>query len=272
MSNAKLTAVLVLVAAVLAGMVTVFYLVPQDGPSGRPADEAPAVIQLLKDPQIVQPVAFTDIDGRAYNFADLRGKVVFVNFWATWCPPCIAEMPDLVELQEKYRDQLLVIGVSEDEEPVDVVRKFAAERGVNYPIVMVTPELRAAFPLVVALPTTFMLNTEGGLAKKHVGQLRRGETEAVARVLAGLKVDSTIEYVEDPGKLSASEASQISNVPGVDLTRIAAEHRPALIQALNTEKCNCGCDLSIAKCRVDDPTCTASLPVAQMYLEKYVNR
>jgi thiol-disulfide isomerase/thioredoxin len=271
MSNTKLTAVLVLVAAALAGVVAVFYLGPRDTTRRSSVDDAPAVVQLLKDPQPVAPVAFTDLDGRAYNLGDLKGKVVLVNFWATWCPPCLAEIPDLIDLQEKYRDQILVVGVSEDEEPVEVVRKFAAERGVNYPIVMVTPELRDAFPLVVALPTTFVLDRDGRLAKKHVGQLRHAETEVIARALSGLSVDSTIEYVEDPGRLSPSEASQITTVPGVDMTQVSEERRASLIQALNTEKCTCGCDLSVAKCRVDDPTCTVSLPIAQTILSKFVS-
>ena len=272
MSNPKLAAVLVLIATALAGVVGVFYLVPRDGAAPRPGDEAPTVIQLLKDPAEVKPVAFTDLDGRVQNLPDLRGKVVLVNFWATWCPPCVAEIPDLAALQEKYRDQLVVIGISEDEEPVDVVKKFTADLGVNYPIVMVTPEQRDAFPLVVALPTTFYLNPDGRLAKKHVGQLRRGETETIVRALAGLPVDSTIEYIDDPGKLSASEASQITTVPGVDMTRVEEARRPTLVQALNTEKCTCGCDLSVAKCRVDDPTCTVSLPIAQTILSQFVSQ
>ena len=72
-----------------------------------------------------------DLDGREISTASLRGKVVIVNFWATWCGPCRAEIPDLVALQDKYRDTLQVIGISEDEAGVEVVRRFAAEHQVN---------------------------------------------------------------------------------------------------------------------------------------------
>ena len=87
-----------------------------------------------------------DLDGRSITSASLRGKVALINFWATWCGPCRAEIPDLVALQDKYRDQLQVIGISEDEAGPDIVRRFAASHNVNYPIVMLTPELEHVFP------------------------------------------------------------------------------------------------------------------------------
>src|SRR5215831_13610406 len=74
-------------------------------PEGAPVDVAsdPAVVQLLKDPAPLGDFAVTDLGGRTISSSDLRGKVVLVNFWATWCPPCRAEIPDLIKLQDKYR-------------------------------------------------------------------------------------------------------------------------------------------------------------------------
>src|SRR5262245_23578875 len=100
-----------------------------------PAGEAP-VVELLKEGPPLPDFAMTDITGRAITSKDLRGKVVLVNFWATWCPPCRAEIPDLIALQDKYRDKLVVIGVSEDEGGVDEVKAFVAKQRMNYPIVM----------------------------------------------------------------------------------------------------------------------------------------
>src|SRR5207247_2896898 len=101
-----------------------------------------------------------DLDGRQISTSDWRGKVVLVNFWATWCPPCRAEIPDLVALQTKYGDRLQVIGVSEDEGSVDAVRQFAQAQHINYPVVMSTPELRKVFTGVNALATSFVLDRE----------------------------------------------------------------------------------------------------------------
>ena len=84
----------------------------------------------------VAPFTVTDLDGKTISMADLKGKVVLVNFWATWCPPCRAEIPDLVRLQEKYRDKLVVLGISEDEDASpQEVKAFGAEQKMNYPIV-----------------------------------------------------------------------------------------------------------------------------------------
>ena len=94
----------------------------------------------------VPEFSITDIEGRSTRSTEWQGKVVLVNFWATWCAPCRAEIPDLVELQDKYRDQLVIVGVSEDEEGSRQVKRFAAEHDINYPVVMVTPELRKVFP------------------------------------------------------------------------------------------------------------------------------
>src|SRR5438105_12850284 len=83
-----------------------------------------------------------DLDGRQISTSDWRGKVVLINFWATWCPPCRAEIPDLIALQEKYRDQLQIIGVSEDEAGPEVVKRFVAEHRMNYPVVFFSSRRR----------------------------------------------------------------------------------------------------------------------------------
>jgi peroxiredoxin len=201
---------------------------------------------------------------------DWKGKVVLVNFWATWCPPCLAEIPDLIALQDKYRDEVVVIGVSEDEGSIDAVKRFAEDRKINYPIVMATPELQQLFPGVIALPTTFVLDPEGRMAHKRVGLLNAKQTEGVTRALAGLSVNARIERVDDPSRLSADGVSQIKDIPGVDLSRVPADRKAEVIQALNAENCTCGCGLSVAKCRIDDPHCDVSLPVAKTIVAKYM--
>ena len=74
--------------------------------------DAKIALQFYSDPAPVGAIAMKDVDGRTISSADWTGKVVIVNFWATWCPPCRAEIPDLIALQNKYRDQLVIIGIS----------------------------------------------------------------------------------------------------------------------------------------------------------------
>jgi thiol-disulfide isomerase/thioredoxin len=223
----------------------------------------PAQLRFFRNPATVQDFTMRDLDGRAISSASLRGKVALINFWATWCGPCRAEIPDLVALQAKYRNQLQVIGVSEDESGVEVVRSFAAAHQVNYPIVMLTAELEKIFPGVHALPTTFLIDREGRLVQKHVGMLNAPTTEAETRALAGLSVNARIEEVDQTQGLKLENGAQLTSIPGVDLAKLSAEKRSEALQKLNAQSCTCGCDLTVARCRVDDPSCGISLPLAR---------
>jgi len=273
MSSSRLSTIILILSGALFILSATLYLRGPRVPADMLVEHAhehdgEMVIELLANPTDVAPFTVTDLDGRVWSSLNWRGKVVLINFWATWCPPCLAEIPALVALQEKYKDELLIVGISEDHAPVDFVKTFAAERKINYPLVMSTPDLQAMFPGIAALPTTFVLNPEGKMVKRHVGMLHAEETEALTRALAGLSVNARVEYVEDPSKLSASSESQITDIPGIDMSAYTPEQRIALVQTLNSEPCTCGCGLTVAKCRVDDPACPVSLPLAQSIAEK----
>ena len=243
----------------------------RNGPGAEVEHESAekVTVRLLREPIATTAFAATTLDGRSISSADWRGKIVLVNFWATWCPPCRAEIPDLVALQEKYRDHLVIVGIAEDEGSVDGVKRFVAEHKINYPIVMSTPELRKIFPAVMALPTTFVLDRDGNLAQKNVGMLNAKETEAGTRLLAGLKVNAEVVKVEANEKAVGLEnAAQARDIPGVDLTKLSGDQRTSLLMALNQEACKCGCGLTVAKCRIDDPNCPFSLPQARTIVEK----
>jgi len=259
-----------LVAAVLIGaMALVWVAVRYDGGRRAGAAAPPAgsserlTLHFFRNPSRVQDVSMRDLNGRVIEPASLRGKVTLINFWATWCGPCREEIPDLVELQDKYRDQLQVVGVSEDEVGPEIVRRFAAERKVNYPIVMLTPELEKTFPGVRALPTSFLLDREGRLVQKHVGMLTMATTEAETRSLAGLPVNATIEEFDQTQGLKLENGAQLTSIPGVDLAKFPPDRRAEALQKLNAQPCTCGCDLTVARCRVDDPSCGVSLPLAR---------
>jgi thiol-disulfide isomerase/thioredoxin len=227
-------------------------------------------LRFFRDPKPAPAFTLRDLDGREIAQASLRGKVVIVNFWATWCGPCRAEIPDLVALQTKYRDTLQVIGISEDETGVEGVRRFAAEHRINYPIAMMTPEIEKMFPGISALPTSFILDRESRVVQKHVGMLTARTTESEARHLAGLPVNASIEEVDQSQglKLNLEHGAQAMTIPGIDLASLPIAKRTEALQKLNAQPCTCGCDLTVARCRVDDPTCGVSLPLAQQIVKQ----
>jgi thiol-disulfide isomerase/thioredoxin len=237
-------------------------------PAAADSTGGETLVRLFKTPEEVAPITMTDLEGRSISSDSWRGKVVLVNFWATWCPPCRAEIPDLIALQKKYHDNLVIIGVSEDDIAVSEVRKFAEAQGMNYPIVMTTPEIRKTFRGVAALPTTFVIDRDGRLTQKHVGMLNPLNTEAETRVLAGLDTTATIERIDSSDKARIESAAEAKAIPGVDLTKLDETRKKAVVQALLTEDCTCGCALTLAVCRLDDPTCPVSLPMAQAIVKK----
>jgi len=237
-------------------------------PAGAAGGER-VTLRFFRDPKPAPVFRVRDLDGREISPASLRGKVVIVNFWATWCGPCRAEIPDLVALQEKYKDTLQVIGISEDEAGADVVRRFAAEHHVNYPVAMTTPEIEKLYPGISALPTSFILDRESRIVQKHVGMLTARTTEYEARHLAGLPVNASIEEVDQSQglKLNLENGAQAMTIPGIDLASLPLAKRTEALQKLNSQPCTCGCDLTLARCRVDDPTCGVSLPLAQQIVK-----
>jgi len=234
------------------------------------ADAGKMTLRFFRDPKPAPAFTVKDLDGRDIAPASLRGKVVIVNFWATWCGPCRAEIPDLVALQEKYKDTLQVIGISEDEAGVDVVRRFAAEHKINYPVAMMTPEIEKMYPGISALPTSFILDKESRVVQKHVGMLTARTTEFETRHLAGLPVNVSIEEVDQSQglKLNLENGAQAMTIPGIDLAALPLAKRTEALQKLNAQPCTCGCDLTVARCRVDDPTCGVSLPLARQIVQQ----
>jgi thiol-disulfide isomerase/thioredoxin len=273
MTKGRWTAVVVLGLVALAAAWGEQYTRARRG--GPPARSGIAMgadnvtVRLFREPAAVPAFTLTALDGHPLSSSDWRGKVVLVNFWATWCPPCRAEIPDLIALQNKYRDKLVVLGISEDDGPVEDVKRFVAEQKMTYPVAMTSPELRKIFRGVVALPTTFIIDPDGKLEQKHVGMLNAAETEAEARVLAGLNRNASIERVDNSDKVRLENAAQAKNIPGVELASLSDAQRTAVVQALIAEDCTCGCTLTVAECRLDDPTCPVSLPLAKDIVKKY---
>jgi thiol-disulfide isomerase/thioredoxin len=104
----------------------------------------------------------TDLQGHPLSLETYRGKIVLLNFWATWCPPCRAEMPDLIKYQKQYQAQgLQIIGITYPPEETSEVRRFTKSIGVNYPIAIGTEETKNSFSQDEALPMTVIIDREG---------------------------------------------------------------------------------------------------------------
>jgi thiol-disulfide isomerase/thioredoxin len=133
--------------------------------SGQETTKAPALI--LKT-----------LQGHKLNLSAYRGKVVLLNFWATWCPPCRAEMPDLIKMQREYRGRgLRVIGITYPPEVIGEVQAFVRKLGVNYPVALGAKETRALFSQAETLPLTIVIDREGNIRERIEGILLPEEFE-----------------------------------------------------------------------------------------------
>jgi thiol-disulfide isomerase/thioredoxin len=261
-----LLGILAVLALVVGGVLATRYtqrVSEQLNSSGGSSAGGRARVRFIKNPEPIPQLTMTTIDGRTITTKDLAGKVTLFNFWATWCAPCRAEIPDLIKLQEQYKDQLVIIGVVSEDGPEERVSTFAAEFKMNYPIVMETDQLSDTFTGIFALPTTFVVGPDLKMVKKHIGQVRRAEIELETRILAKLPVDADVEYEADSRQAELAKNAQATEVPGVDLASLSPEQRTVALKRLNAELCTCGCGYTIAQCRINDSTCGVSPPLAE---------
>ncbi|MBA4137418.1 MAG: alkyl hydroperoxide reductase [Opitutus sp.] len=122
------------------------------------------------------------LDGKELTAASLKGKVVVVDFWATWCGPCIKEIPGYIELQKKYGPQgLVIVGVSLDRKGPAQVKAFAEKMGMNYPLAMGDEEITEAFGGFTAIPTTFLIDRDGVIRHKKTGLMAHDEYEVLVK-------------------------------------------------------------------------------------------
>ena len=137
-----------------------------------------AAVKPEKERKNAPDFSLKDADGKTVRLSDYKGKVVLLDFWATWCGPCKIEIPWLKDFQRKYRDQgFEVIGVSMDEEGWQVVKPFVSEAGINYRIVIGDDSTAQLYGGVDALPTAFVIDRDGKIAAVHVGLTSKGEIQ-----------------------------------------------------------------------------------------------
>jgi thiol-disulfide isomerase/thioredoxin len=129
-------------------------------------------------------VKYVDTTGKAYTLDQLAGKVVLVNFWATWCHPCQKEIPDLSKLSEKYKKDLVVLGVLGDNPSDNELLNFESDYAMSYPVVRMNSDINTAFHYPQAYPTTFVYDTTGHqVGQPHLGAIHLDELD---KEIAGL--------------------------------------------------------------------------------------
>jgi peroxiredoxin len=134
-----------------------------------------------------------DADGKTVRLSDYRGKIVLLDFWATWCPPCKLEIPWLIDIERKNKDRgFEVLGVSMDDEGWEVVKPFMKEVGMNYRVVIGNDATAEMYGNVESLPETFLIDRDGKIAAIHIGLASRKDFEdEVAQLLDSPKKPAT---------------------------------------------------------------------------------
>jgi len=121
-----------------------------------------------------------DLKGKQVKVSDFKGKWVIVNYWATWCPPCAAEIPELNAFHKKHQAKdAVVLGVNIEKEDLDYVKEFTADLKISYPILVTDTPLTSPYGNVSALPTTFIISKDGKLFQKIVGSVTQQRLEDI---------------------------------------------------------------------------------------------
>ena len=230
---------------------------PQQQQQQQQPQQQQLVIRFVRDPDRAPELTAKDLNGKELSLEAYKGKVVLLNFWATWCGPCRAEIPSLIRIQEAYKDRLQIIGMDVDDDE-EQLRGFAKDQGINYPVATTSVAVRLAYGGIGALPTLFVINQDSKVVQKHVGLFNPALYEIEARALLGLPIPARVETFEDTGEVFLKHADRASMLPGVDTSKLTPEQRMAALHKLNAETCDCGCRYTLAQCRIYDPACNTS--------------
>jgi len=221
--------------------------------------------------------SLTDISGQKLSLADYKGKVVLLDFWATWCGPCRIEIPGFISLQNKYRDQgFSVIGVSLDtgSDAADQVREFYKEFKMNYPVTVGDDKVSELYGGILGLPTTFLIGRDGRIYSKHQGATPGSIFEEEVKTLLGAKGEVTDFHQAGPAtaddQIEVGTPEEVNSpIPGVNVSKLSPAQLSKFEAQLKAEKCSCGCNYTLLQCRKVDRSCGVSLKMARQQLESF---
>ena len=158
-------------SAILVALAAVALLYGCSGPTS-----VRAAVKPEKDRKPAPSFNLTDATGKAVKLADFKGKVVLLNFWATWCGPCKVEIPWFIEFQQTYKDRdFVVLGVSFDDDGWKSVKPYIEEKKINYRVMIGDELIAQHYGGVESLPTTFVVDKAGRIASIHIGLVSKSE-------------------------------------------------------------------------------------------------
>lgn len=128
-----------------------------------------SVTAIAAETQKVDNFSFKDVDGKSHQFSEYRGKWVVVNYWATYCGPCIAELPALNSVSKRFKDKVVVLGMEAGETPTPELKQFISQKKITYQIAPTQDSTMFALGLLYGVPTTFVINPEGKVEGTHMG-------------------------------------------------------------------------------------------------------
>jgi cytochrome c biogenesis protein CcmG/thiol:disulfide interchange protein DsbE len=167
-----------------------------------------AAVKSGKERRQAPDFSLKDSDGRTVRLSDYRGKVVLLNFWATWCGPCRIEIPWFTDMERQNKDQgFAVLGVAMDDEGWEVVKPFLSELKVNYRVVVGNDETASKYGGIEALPTTFFIDRNGKIAAVHQGLVGRKEFDDGIRELLEERATASSGRATDAVPASAGSAN-----------------------------------------------------------------
>ena len=153
-----------------------------------------AAVTAEKDRKTAPDFILKDVTGSNVKLSDFRGKVVLLNFWATWCGPCKIEIPWFIDFQQQFKDRdFVILGVSMDDDGWKSVKPYVEQKKINYRVMIGTEELSTLYGGVDALPTTFLIDRNGRVASRHDGLISKSDYESEIQSLLENKDDKNVK-------------------------------------------------------------------------------